>query len=128
MWHQTEPESSSRAAAAVQSTRLAMATKPSYPAELCSIRGEIPAHTNTCPAFCLSNKVSSEEQRAFPSVFREHTSLQDWSPGLLAPIKCPGSSSPAPEDGEDTALAWRAPVGSWGGGWIPPSIIPNLDY
>lgn len=41
-----------------------------------SVRGEIPADKNTFPAFYLSDMVSSEEQRAFPSRFREHTVLQ----------------------------------------------------
>lgn len=77
---QTE-ESSHSAAAAVQSTRLAThRARPQNPAlQLHSAQsgGEIPADTNTLPAFYLSNKVSCEEPRAFPRGFREHTtSLQ----------------------------------------------------
>lgn len=78
---QTEPESSnSAAAAAVQSTRLAThRARPQNPAPRLSSAqlGGRYLLTQTLPAFYLANKVSSEEQRAFPSMFREHTtSLQ----------------------------------------------------
>lgn len=77
---QTEPESSNSAAAAVQSTRLAThRARPQNPAPRLSSAqlGGRYLLTQTLPAFYLANKVSSEEQRAFPSMFREHTtSLQ----------------------------------------------------
>lgn len=82
--------------------------------------GETPADTNTLPAFCHSNKVSSEEHRASPRVFREHTSLQhrehDWSQGSAGSHKMPVQlfSCPRGWRGHSTGMeGTHGQLGSW---------------